>query len=70
MPKKVQKNIKTLLESLEGLVHTVDTIDTSLEDTLVHYEKTIAISKELLTLLNKQKESYAILKQQHDDLLN
>ena len=59
-----------LLESLEGLVHTVDTIDTSLEDTLVHYEKTIAISKELLTLLNKQKESYAILKQQHDDLLN
>ena len=53
MTKKTpKKTINSLLESLETLVKDVDNIDTSLEDTLTKYEKTISISKELLTLLN------------------
>ena len=68
--KPTKKTIKSLLESLEILVKDVDNIDTSLEDTLTKYEQTIAISKELLTLLNTQKETYTVLKQQHDDLLS
>tara|TARA_B100001175_G_C19514728_1_gene646530 strand:- start:604 stop:819 length:216 start_codon:yes stop_codon:yes gene_type:complete len=71
MTKKApKKTINSLLESLETLVKDVDNIDTSLEDTLTKYEKTISISKELLTLLNKQKETYTVLKQKHDDLLS
>ncbi|MBA95519.1 MAG: hypothetical protein CMP21_07325 [Rickettsiales bacterium] len=71
MTKKTpKKTINSLLESLETLVKDVDNIDTSLEDTLTKYEKTISISKELLTLLNKQKETYTVLKQKHDDLLS
>ena len=68
--KSTKKTIKSLLESLEILVKDVDNIDTSLEDTLTKYEQTIAISKELLTLLNTQKETYTVLKQKHDDLLS
>ena len=68
--KAEKKTIKVLLESLESLVEEVDTIDSSLEDTLSKYEKTIAISKELLQLLDKQKDTYTVLKQQHDALLN
>tara|TARA_B100000427_G_scaffold7616_1_gene6918 strand:+ start:13990 stop:14205 length:216 start_codon:yes stop_codon:yes gene_type:complete len=68
--KPTKKTIKSLLESLEILVKDVDNIDTSLEDTLTKYEQTIAISKELLTLLNTQKETYTVLKQKHDDLLS
>ena len=71
MTKKTpKKTINSLLESLETLVKDVDNIDTSLEDTLTKYEKTISISKELLTLLNKQKETYTVLKQKRDDLLS
>ena len=71
MTKKTpKKTINSLLESLETLVKDVDNIDTSLEDTLTKYEKTISISKELLILLNKQKETYTVLKQKHDDLLS
>ena len=71
MTKKApKKTINSLLESLETLVKDVDNIDTSLEDTLTKYEKTISISKELLTLLNKQKETYTVLKQKHNDLLS
>ncbi len=71
MTKKTpKKTINSLLESLETLVKDVDNIDTSLEDTLTKYEKTIYISKELLTLLNKQKETYTFLKKKHDDLLS
>ena len=71
MTKKApKKTINSLLESLETLVKDVDNIDTSLEETLTKYEKTISISKELLTLLNKQKETYTVLKQKHDDLLS
>ena len=68
--KATKKTIKVLLESLESLVEEVDTIDSSLEDTLSKYEKTIAISKELLQLLDTQKDTYNVLKQQHDALLN
>ena len=71
MAKKAsKKTIKSLLESLEKRVNDVDTVNTSLEDTLTQYEQTIAISKELLTLLNKQKDAYSVLKQKHDDLLS
>ncbi|MBH37418.1 hypothetical protein CL658_00075 [bacterium] len=68
--KRPKKTIKSLLDSLERIVHEVDHVDISLEDTLANYEKTIAISKDLITLLNKQKEAYAVLKQKHDDLLS
>ena len=50
MTKKApKKTINSLLESLETLVKDVDNIDTSLEDTLTKYEKTISISCLLYT---------------------
>ena len=67
---KAKKSIDTLLHTLEETLQSIDHVDSSLEDTLKTYEKSIKLSQDLLAMLDRQKETYTVLKTQADDLIN
>ena len=66
---KRKKTINDLVKQLEDDIHQIEQIDTSLEDTLDIYKQTIETSKELLTLLNKNKKTFHVLKNKADSLM-
>ncbi len=65
-----KKTIQQLIDTIELKVKNIDSIDTSIEDTLKDYEETIRLSKNLLDQLNQKQEKFKVLKKQCDDILN
>jgi exonuclease VII small subunit len=67
MPTK--KTLQNLIEKVESTVEKVDSVETSLEDTLSAYQKTIGHTKDIVDLLNKQKDKFTVLQKQANELL-
>ena len=67
MPAK--KTLQDLIKKVEKTVEKVDTVDSSLEDTLNAYQQTIGHAKELMDMLNKQKEKFIVLQKQAHDII-
>ena len=65
-----KKTIQQLIDTIEVKVKNIDSIDTSIEDTLKDYEETIRLSKNLLDQLNQKQEKFKVLQKQCDDILN
>ena len=65
-----KKTISGLMQSLQDNVTKLEGVDVSLEKSLSLYEKSIALSKELLSLLDQQHHSYTTLKKNADELFN
>ena len=56
-----KKTIQQLIDTIEVKVKNIDSIDTSIEDTLKDYEETIRLSKNLLDQLNQKQEKFKVL---------
>ena len=68
MPTK--KTINHLIKQLERYSSSLEGVDHSLEKNLEIYEKSIATSKELLLLLDRQKKAFTTLNKKAETLFN
>ena len=68
MPKK--QRINALIKELEQYSESLEGVDASLEKNLEIYEKSIATSKALLTLLDRQKKTFTTLNQKAEGLFD
>tara|TARA_Y200000002_G_scaffold360213_1_gene345296 strand:+ start:17 stop:226 length:210 start_codon:yes stop_codon:yes gene_type:complete len=67
MPEK--KSLESLINKVETIVENVDSIDSSLDETMNAYKKTIGYTKDILDMLNKQKEKFTVLQKEAHELL-
>ena len=68
MPPK--KNINQLMKQLERYASSLEGVNHSIEKNLEIYEKSISTSKELLSLLDRQKNAFKTLNKKAQDLFN
>tara|TARA_B100001094_G_C17490657_1_gene466337 strand:+ start:87 stop:296 length:210 start_codon:yes stop_codon:yes gene_type:complete len=67
MPEK--KSLDSLINKVETIVENVDSVDSSLDETMNAYKKTIGYTKDILDMLNKQKEKFTVLQKEAHELL-
>ena len=67
MPEK--KSLDSLINKVETIVENVDNVDSSLDETMNAYKKTIGYTKDILDMLNKQKEKFTVLQKEAHELL-
>ena len=67
MPKK--QSIESLMQKLEEESLSIESMENSLEDTLKRYEKTIKLSRELLSKIQQQKKSFDSLTKEAEQLI-
>ena len=67
MPEK--KSLDSLINKVETIVENVDSVDSSLDETMNAYKKTIEYTKDILDMLNKQKEKFTVLQKEAHELL-
>ena len=65
-----KKTISGLMQNLQDNVTKLEGVDVSLEKSLALYEKSIGLSKDLLSLLDRQHHSYTTLKKNADELFD
>lgn len=66
MPEK--KSLDSLIQDVETIVEKVDTVDSSLDETMDAYKQTITYTKDILQLLNKQKDKFTVLQKEAHEL--
>lgn len=66
MPEK--KSLDSLIQDVETIVEKVDTVDSSLDETMDAYKQTITYTKDILQLLNKQKDKFNVLQKEAHEL--
>lgn len=66
MPEK--KSLDSLINKVETIVENVDSVDSSLDETMDAYKQTITYTKDILQLLNKQKDKFTVLQKEAHEL--
>ena len=58
------------MNTLKKNMEAVDAIDTSLENTMTQYKKTIDLCKDILKQLNQHEKTFQVLKKESDTLIH
>ena len=66
MPEK--KSLDSLINKVETIVENVDSVDSSLDETMDAYKQTITYTKDIIQLLNKQKDKFTVLQKEAHEL--
>ena len=63
-----KKSLDSLIQDVETIVENVDTVESSLEETMDAYKQTIVHTQDILKMLHKQKEKFTVLQKQANEL--